>query len=85
MLEDKPVVESQSPKVTPDDLTAELHAPSDTLSVAYRKLRKQCLDMGWGKESHVNISNYTNGHIQADFPNPLIEQYAWVKNNCRLG
>ncbi len=79
MLEDKPVVESQSPKVTPDDLTAELHAPSDSLSVVYRKLRKQCLDMGWGKEPHVNMSNYTNDYVLADFPDPLMQKVVAIK------
>ncbi|MBE9035039.1 aromatic ring-hydroxylating dioxygenase subunit alpha [aff. Roholtiella sp. LEGE 12411] len=45
--EDKLIVESQYPQVVPDDLTAEIHTPSDALSLAYRKLRKKCLDMGY--------------------------------------
>ncbi|MBE9035037.1 aromatic ring-hydroxylating dioxygenase subunit alpha [aff. Roholtiella sp. LEGE 12411] len=63
MLEDKPIIESQNPKIIPNDLTSELHAPSDNLSIAYRKLRKKCLDMGWGMESHLSQSDYTNSHV----------------------
>ncbi|MCC5661337.1 hypothetical protein LC608_31170 [Nostoc sp. XA010] len=45
--EDKLVVESQRPKIIPYNLTDEIHTSSDALSLAYRKLRKKCLDMGW--------------------------------------
>ncbi|MFN6528122.1 aromatic ring-hydroxylating dioxygenase subunit alpha [Nostoc sp. ChiSLP03a] len=61
--EDKLIVESQSPKVMPYDLAAEIHAPADALPLAYRKLHKKCLDIGWGEEPHISQSNYTNGHI----------------------
>ncbi|WP_414589802.1 Rieske 2Fe-2S domain-containing protein [Scytonema sp. PCC 10023] len=67
MLEDKPIVESQSPQVIPDDLTAELHVPSDALSIAYRKLHKQCLEMGWGMEHHVSQLHDSNNHISEHF------------------
>ena len=39
-LQDKAVLESQSPKLLPLELTAELHQPSDKSSVAYRKWLK---------------------------------------------
>ncbi len=42
--QDKPIVESQIPQIVPDDITAELNVAGDALSVAYRKLRKKCLD-----------------------------------------
>jgi phenylpropionate dioxygenase-like ring-hydroxylating dioxygenase large terminal subunit len=32
----------------PDDLTAEIHAPSDALELAYRKFYNQAVEMGWG-------------------------------------
>ncbi|MBH8553782.1 aromatic ring-hydroxylating dioxygenase subunit alpha [Nostocaceae cyanobacterium CENA357] len=62
MLEDQPIIESQNPKMVSDDLTTELHAPSDNLSIAYRKLRKKCLEKGWGIEPHTSQLNDINGH-----------------------
>ncbi len=66
MLEDKPVVESQRPRVVPYDLAAELHVPADSLSIAYRQLRQKCLDMGWGIEPHINKSGCRNVYIRED-------------------
>ncbi|MDJ0593034.1 MAG: aromatic ring-hydroxylating dioxygenase subunit alpha [Pleurocapsa sp. MO_226.B13] len=63
MLEDKPVVESQSPKVLPYDLASELHVPADSLSIAYRKLRQKCLDMGWGIDTKIVSSDYGNNYV----------------------
>ena len=63
MLEDKPIIESQSPKVLPYDLAAELHVPSDALSIAYRKLRQKFLDMGWGIDTDISKSDNRNGHV----------------------
>jgi len=40
-LEDKRVVESQQPREASNDLTAEVHVPSDALLLAYRQLRKK--------------------------------------------
>ncbi|MDZ8257330.1 aromatic ring-hydroxylating dioxygenase subunit alpha [Nostoc sp. ChiQUE01b] len=60
--EDKLIVESQSPKIAPYDLTTEIHASSDALPLAYRKLRKKCLDIGWAEEPHISKLNYMNGH-----------------------
>ncbi|MBW4561623.1 MAG: aromatic ring-hydroxylating dioxygenase subunit alpha [Mojavia pulchra JT2-VF2] len=51
--EDKLVVESQRPKILPYNLTDEIHTPSDALSLAYRKLRKKCLDIGWAIAPHI--------------------------------
>ncbi len=76
LLEDKPIVESQDPKVVPDNLMDELHVPADKLSVAYRKLRKKCLEMGWGEKPGVNISGYPN----ADLPDSMIELFAMSKS-----
>jgi phenylpropionate dioxygenase-like ring-hydroxylating dioxygenase large terminal subunit len=44
LQEDRLVVESQCPKVVPEDLAAEIHVAGDALSVAYRRLRKKYLD-----------------------------------------
>jgi phenylpropionate dioxygenase-like ring-hydroxylating dioxygenase large terminal subunit len=46
--EDQKTVEAQRPELLPYDLAAELHIKSDAMGVAYRRLRKRYLDMGWG-------------------------------------
>ncbi|MFN6528120.1 aromatic ring-hydroxylating dioxygenase subunit alpha [Nostoc sp. ChiSLP03a] len=79
LVEDKPIVESQSPFVIPDDLTTEVHAPSDALSIAYRKLRKKFLDMGWGKEPVVNTSYYTNKYTSTACQDAAIQKVAIAK------
>jgi phenylpropionate dioxygenase-like ring-hydroxylating dioxygenase large terminal subunit len=64
-LEDKPIVEAQRPEVVPYDLTEELHMRSDVLSVAYRKMRKKCLDMGWvidRPDRQIGIQETSNHH-----------------------
>lgn len=38
ILQDKPIVESQRPELLPLDMSAELHLPSDRLSIAYRQM-----------------------------------------------
>ena len=40
-MQDKPVLESQNPKLLPLDLRAELHTPADKASSAYRRHLKQ--------------------------------------------
>jgi phenylpropionate dioxygenase-like ring-hydroxylating dioxygenase large terminal subunit len=57
LQEDRLVVEKQLPQAVPDDLTAELNVAGDALSVAYRKLRKKCLELGWGVESDNSNQN----------------------------
>ncbi|MBT9314072.1 aromatic ring-hydroxylating dioxygenase subunit alpha [Leptothoe spongobia] len=51
-LEDKPIVESQYPKMSPCTLTGTIYTPADALMLAYNKLRHQCLEKGWGIKSH---------------------------------
>ncbi|MCC5661340.1 aromatic ring-hydroxylating dioxygenase subunit alpha [Nostoc sp. XA010] len=81
MLEDKPIIESQIPKVVPNHLADELHVPSDNLSIAYRKLRKKCLDMGWGKESDVPTQDYADGQTSTDFLYQQIHEIATLGNS----
>ncbi|MBW4561626.1 MAG: aromatic ring-hydroxylating dioxygenase subunit alpha [Mojavia pulchra JT2-VF2] len=81
MLEDKPIIESQIPKVVPNHLTGELHVPSDNLSIVYRKFRKKCLDMGWGEESDVNVVDYTDDQISTDFLYQQIQEIARLGNS----
>jgi phenylpropionate dioxygenase-like ring-hydroxylating dioxygenase large terminal subunit len=47
-LEDQPIVEAQRPELVPGDLAAELHVRSDAMSVAYRRMRNELLERGWG-------------------------------------
>ena len=67
MLEDRPVVESQRPRIVPYDLAAELHVTADSLPIAYRKLRQKCLDMGWGVDGKIANSDYRNGYVLESF------------------
>jgi hypothetical protein len=39
----------------PEDLTAEIHAPSDALELAYRKFYNQAVQMGWADQMEVEI------------------------------
>ncbi len=46
--EDQPTVEGQRPELLPFDLAAELHVRSDSIQLAYRRWRQDCLDRGLG-------------------------------------
>ncbi len=46
--EDQATVERQRPELLPFDLSAELHVKSDTIQLAYRRWRQDCLDRGLG-------------------------------------
>ena len=61
--EDKPIVESQHPKVSPYDLAGTLYVPADALLLAYRRLRRKCLDMGWGMAPKISSSDYRNEYV----------------------
>ena len=47
-LQDQVTVESQRPELLPFDLAAELHVKSDSIQLAYRRWRQDCLDRGLG-------------------------------------
>ena len=47
-LQDQVTVESQRPELVPFDLAAELHVKSDSIQLAYRRWRQDCLDRGLG-------------------------------------
>lgn len=72
-LEDKDVVESQIPRVVP--LSGELLITSDSLQLAYRKLLRKYVDMGWELHDYVKESPSpqvhpveipSNGHVVLD-------------------
>ena len=46
--EDRDSVEGQRPELLPFDLAAELHVKSDSIQLAYRRWRQDCLDRGLG-------------------------------------
>jgi vanillate O-demethylase oxygenase-like protein len=48
--EDREVVESQRRILPEHELDAEVHVKSDHVQIAYRKLRKKCLEMDWMAE-----------------------------------
>ena len=58
--EDRPMVMGQRPELLPYDLSAELHVKSDAIQVAYRQLRNQYLDQGWGIDMHRIRAEYSN-------------------------
>jgi phenylpropionate dioxygenase-like ring-hydroxylating dioxygenase large terminal subunit len=53
--EDLRVIETVRPKIVPYDLTGEIFVPSDALLMAYRKLRKQCRDLGWAIDGQTSF------------------------------
>lgn len=80
--EDRRLVEGQRPELLPYDLAAELHVSSDALQIAYRKLRKKYLDLGWGIATHLIKSDYSS-HQAVVIPSPARRQVpelarAWV-------
>jgi phenylpropionate dioxygenase-like ring-hydroxylating dioxygenase large terminal subunit len=52
--EDQPIVEAQRCASSPDEFDREVHVRADAVQIAYRKLRRQCLEMGWGIGVHQN-------------------------------
>lgn len=78
--EDQLTVEAQKPELLPYDLGAELHLKSDAMAVAFRKLRKKYLDMGWGIDSH-RIHTELDGRKAVVIPSPSRREEAapsWV-------
>jgi phenylpropionate dioxygenase-like ring-hydroxylating dioxygenase large terminal subunit len=53
--EDRKVVESQRRVLIDCELDAEAHVRSDAVQIAYRKLRKRCLERGWCCESTTSF------------------------------
>ena len=45
--QDKPIVEAQRPELVPADAGAELSVRSDSLQIAYRRLRRKAQQNGW--------------------------------------
>jgi phenylpropionate dioxygenase-like ring-hydroxylating dioxygenase large terminal subunit len=80
--EDQRTVEAQRPELLPYDLSAELHIKSDGLAVAFRKLRKKYMDMGWGIDQHLIRARYS-GRSAVVIPSPARRaipelEKAWV-------
>lgn len=68
-LEDQQTVERQRPELLPYDLAAELSIKSDGLGVAYRKLRKKYIDLGWQIDAHL-IRSQIDGRGAVVIPSP---------------
>lgn len=58
--EDRRTVMEQRPELLPYDLAAELHVRSDRIQVDFRQKRNRYIDEGWGIDSHLIKSEYTN-------------------------
>ena len=66
-LEDRESVEGQRPELLPFDLAAELHVKSDSIQLAYRRWRQDCLDRGLGL---VTPSDAESARRAAVIPSP---------------
>ncbi len=80
--QDKPVVEAQRPELLPYDLGAELHVKSDSIQIAYRRLRQKAIDMGLQIDTHRIESEYSR-HTAVVIPSPARREIpelakAWV-------
>lgn len=54
--QDKPIVEAQRPLSSFDAIDPDVHTRSDAMQIAYRKLRRRCLDRGWGVDAQPERS-----------------------------
>jgi phenylpropionate dioxygenase-like ring-hydroxylating dioxygenase large terminal subunit len=72
-MEDRVVTESQYPRVIPDNLSDEVHVPSDALPLAYRKLRQKYLAMGWGLNHFNSKLDNENEHVARAFSNLVVK------------
>lgn len=80
--QDKPVVEAQRPELLPYDLGAELHVKSDTIQIAYRRMRQKAIDAGLQIDTHRIASEYSR-HQAVVIPSPARKEIpelaqAWV-------
>jgi phenylpropionate dioxygenase-like ring-hydroxylating dioxygenase large terminal subunit len=80
--QDRAVLEEVRPEILPFDIAAELHVKSDSLQIAYRKLRNKLLAKGWGIDMHKIRSELT-GRTFTVIPSPSRREVpelanAWV-------
>jgi phenylpropionate dioxygenase-like ring-hydroxylating dioxygenase large terminal subunit len=68
-LQDQKTVEAQRPELLPYDLAAELHVKADNIQIAYRQMRNQYLDKGYGIDMHLIESEYSR-HQAVVIPSP---------------
>lgn len=68
-LQDQRTVEAQRPELLPYDLSDELHVKADGSQVAYRRMRRNLLERGWGIDTHRIESEYT-GRRAVVIPSP---------------
>ncbi|MBE9060623.1 aromatic ring-hydroxylating dioxygenase subunit alpha [cf. Phormidesmis sp. LEGE 11477] len=73
--EDRAVSESQYPPVIPDSFSEEVHTPADALPLAYRKLRQQCIALGWGTKPSsqpAQITDRLNDQLEVAVTDQLV-------------
>jgi phenylpropionate dioxygenase-like ring-hydroxylating dioxygenase large terminal subunit len=80
--QDKPVVEAQRPELLPYDLGAELSVKSDSIQIAYRRMRQKAIDLGLQIDTHRIESEYSR-HQAVVIPSPARKEvpelaHAWV-------
>ena len=77
--EDRRTVMEQRPELLPYDLAAELHVRSDRIQVDFRQKRNRYIDAGWGIDSHLIKSEYTNVKAVV-IPSPARREIPDLKN-----
>jgi phenylpropionate dioxygenase-like ring-hydroxylating dioxygenase large terminal subunit len=80
--QDKPIVEAQRPELLPYDLGAELHVKSDSIQIAYRRMRQKAIDQGWAIDTHRIADEYSRRQAVV-IPSPARREipelaHAWV-------
>lgn len=80
--QDKPVVEAQRPELLPYDLGAELSVKSDSIQIAYRRMRQKAIDQGLQIDTHRIESEFSR-HTAVVIPSPARREvpelaHAWV-------
>lgn len=86
--QDKPVVEAQRPELVPAEAGAELSVRSDSLQIAYRRLRRKAIQNGWAidrTQPHTALSRPGATVIASPARRELVElEKAWVHHEVPL-
>lgn len=70
LAEDRPTVESQTPPCVPLGPGADLSTRSDALSLAYRKLLRRYVDLGWQLDHQARLRTRTEDGRLLMIPSP---------------
>lgn len=77
-LEDQATVESQVPRIVPYDIGQELSVKSDAIQIAFRRMRRKYIDLGWQLDRE-RIAQELTGKAEWVIPSPARQDQA-LKN-----